>query len=277
MRKNASLLCGVFLLLVIVIFVAVYPAIAPGYYNQTDPSRAFLPPFTPSFPLGTDLLGRDMLLNLAVAGRISLFSALLTLTMEMLIGVLLGFFAAYRGGLLDKLLGFGLDIFTSLQQMVTLIALSALLSDLTGSNSGKIFTVSLTTALIFWPSVARMIRGDVLQLKASPQFLAARAQGMAGLRLLSCVIMPNLMRTLTVLSITVFGEAIMMESTVSFLGLGISDPLQSLGTLLESARNLTDLTRHAYLWLPAALLMLLTLLSLQLISLGLQKRMEGES
>ena len=127
MKKHASLIYGIILLCIIVAFATLYPQIAPGYYNQTDPALAFLPPFSNSYPLGTDMLGRDMLLNLAVAGRISLFSGLLTLVMEMVIGVLVGFFAAYRGGIPDKLLGLGLDVFNSLQHLVTLIELAALL------------------------------------------------------------------------------------------------------------------------------------------------------
>lgn len=274
MKHKRALWGGMILLAAIFAFVMLYPAVSPRYYNQTDPAKALLPPFSPTYPLGTDMLGRDMVMNLAVAGRISLLSGFLTLILEMTLGTLLGAYAALCGGIADRILGFGIDVFGSLQQTVTLIALSALLSDLIVGNTAKIFIVSLSTALIFWPGVARMVRGEVLRIKASPQMLAAKAQGMQPAALLRCLILPNLLQTLRVLSVSVFGEAILMESTISFLGLGISAPLQSLGTMLESARNLSALTRYAHLWLPAALLMLLTLLSLQLISGALQAQFE---
>ena len=196
-------------------------------------------------PLGTDELGRDVLLRLLYGGRVSLLVGVAAALAAAVIGTVIGLIAGYFGGRLDALLMRLTDGVIALPLLPLLIVLAALdlerlglPSDIATNESVSLYRIIAIVALVGWTTVARLVRGSALALRNQPFVEAARAQGAGSTRIMLVHILPNLTSPIIVATTLAAGNVILLESVLSFLGLGIQPPTPSWGNLLTNAQEL---------------------------------------
>jgi peptide/nickel transport system permease protein len=188
-----------------------------------------LPPGAPGLLAGSDVLGRDMAVGLAYGARISLLVGIASTVCAVGIGALLGAVAGYYGGLVDDLLMRVTEFFQIIPSFVLLMVLVAFLQPSLGSTV-------IGIALVTWPQVARVVRGEFLLLRSREFVQAARTLGESDIRIIFTQILPNALPPIVVVSSMLVGSAILTESALSFLGLG--DPnLLSWGSMIGGARS----------------------------------------
>ncbi len=211
--------------------------------NQVNLLARFAPPSTRHW-LGTDGLGRDIFVRLLYGGQVSLSVGLATALGAAVIGTAIGLLAGYRGGWLDAFLMRTTDSVIALPLLPLLIVLAALdlsklglPADITNSESISLYRIIVIVALVGWTSVARLVRGSALSLRERDFVLAARAQGASAARLMFVHILPNLISPIIVAMTLSIGHVILLESVLSFLGLGIQPPIASWGNLLTNAQE----------------------------------------
>ncbi len=192
--------------------------------------RPFLPPMTDMrFPLGTDTTGRDILSGLVWGGRVSLLIGLVSTIVSVVIGVLIGAIAGYGGGHIDG----ALMRFTEIFQVVPSFALALVLVAVLQPSVGSIVTA---IGVVSWPPVARLVRAEFLSLRGRDFVLAAKLQGQSALRIMFRQILPNVASPIIVMASLMVATAILLESSLSFLGLG--DPNQmSWGFMIGASRT----------------------------------------
>ena len=196
-------------------------------------------------PLGTDELGRDLLVRLLYGGQVSLFVGLTAAVAVACIGTVIGLAAGYYGGRVDALLMRFTDGIIALPLLPLLIVLAALdLAKLgfpdavVSSENISFYRIVAIVAILGWTTVARLVRGSALSLRERDFVRAAEAQGATALRIITRHILPNLASPIIVATTLSVGNVILLESVLSFLGLGIQPPIPSWGNLLTNAQEL---------------------------------------
>jgi peptide/nickel transport system permease protein len=218
----------------LVIFAAIVAValLAPFVFARgpfTIVGMPLLPPGAPGLLVGSDVLGRDMAVGLAYGARISLLVGITSTLCAVGIGVLLGAVAGYYGGWLDDLLMRVTEFFQIIPSFVLLMVLVAFLQP---SLSSTVIGIALVT----WPQVARVVRGEFLSLRGREFVQAARTLGMGDARIIFTQVLPNALPPIIVVSSMMVGTAILTESALSFLGLG--DPnLLSWGSMIGGSRS----------------------------------------
>jgi peptide/nickel transport system permease protein len=218
-----------FLLFVAIALVALLAPVIFARGPFSIVGMPLLPPGAPGLLAGSDVLGRDMAVGLAYGARISLLVGIASTVCAVGIGVLLGAAAGYYGGLVDDLLMRVTEFFQIIPSFVLLMVLVAFLQPSLGSTVVGI-------ALVTWPQVARVVRGEFLSLRSREFVQAARTLGESDARIIFTQILPNALPPIVVVSSMLVGSAILTESALSFLGLG--DPnLLSWGSMIGGARS----------------------------------------
>jgi peptide/nickel transport system permease protein len=212
--------------------------------NAVDLFNRLQPP-SAAHPLGTDEAGRDVLLRLLYGGRVSLFVGIAAALTAAVLGTAIGLTAGYFGGPLDALLMRVTDGVIALPLLPLLIVLAALDLQKLGisaetlqAESASLYRIVVIVALVGWTTVARLVRATALSLRERPFVMAARAQGASSFRIMTVHILPNLASPIIVATTLSVGNVILLESVLSFLGLGIQPPLPSWGNLLTNAQEL---------------------------------------
>ncbi len=236
----------------------------------------FAPP-SAEHPLGTDELGRDVLVRLLYGGRVSLFVGIAAALSAAAIGVVIGLLAGYFGGWIDKILMRFTDGVISLPLLPLLIVLAAVDLEKLGFAGGDetsmgLYRIVFIVALVGWTTVARLVRSTTLTLKQRPFILAAHAQGAGPLRIMGVHILPNLASPIIVATTLSAGNVILLESVLSFLGLGIQPPLPSWGNLLTNAQEL--IWNAPSLAFYPGVLIFITVIALNFIGDGLQDALD---
>ena len=210
----------------------------------TDLGARFQPP-SAAHPLGTDELGRDVLARLLFGARVSLAVGFSAAFATALIGTTIGLAAGYFGGRLDAILMRVTDGVIALPLLPLLIVLAAVDPEKLGlprafaeSESASLYRVIFIVALLGWTTVARLVRAAALGIRERPFVLAARAQGAGPGRIMRVHVLPNLASPIIVATTLSAGHVILLESVLSFLGLGIQPPTPSWGNLLANAQEL---------------------------------------
>lgn len=219
---------GVIVLLVLLTLFA--PAVAPRSPLYIDLSYKFAPPGQHGFLLGADELGRDVLSRLLYAGRISLTVGLVTALIAVVAGSLLGVVAGYYGGVWDTLVMRLADVLLAMPAIFLLLGLAAFLKP-------NAFTIMLIIGLNSWMPVARLVRGQILSLKRQEFVDAARAIGSPEVRVMLKELLPNAFAPVLVAATLTVATAILLESSLSYLGYGIQPPAASWGNMLNNAQT----------------------------------------
>lgn len=201
-------------------------------------------PSSPTHPLGTDELGRDVLVRLMYGGQVSLMVGLTATIAAALIGTAVGIISGYAGGRTDAIVMRITDGVIALPLLPLLIVLAAIdlnklgiPESLVSSEDVSLYRIISIVALAGWTTVARLVRASTLSIKTRPFVLAARAQGAGAFRIMTVHILPNLISPIIVATTLAVGNVILLESVLSFLGLGIQPPLPSWGNLLTGAQE----------------------------------------
>lgn len=257
--RNPNALFGLVFLSLMVVVALVAPVLFPG-----DPLGMVGKPFLwpgqdAAFPLGTDSMGRNVLAGLFHGARISLFVGLAATALGLGVGITVGALAGYFGGWVDDVLVRIIEIFQTLPNFVLLVVLVAIAQP-------SATTVSVAIAIVSWPMVARLTRAEFRAIREKDYVMAARSLGFHHPRIIFSEILPNALPPLIVTASVMVATAILMESALSFMGLG--DPnVVSWGSMIGNGR---ELIRTAwYLTFLPGLAIVFTVLALNLIGDGL--------
>ncbi|MBI3998131.1 MAG: ABC transporter permease [Armatimonadetes bacterium] len=228
-RRNRLAVTALTVLAGIHLAVILAPWIAPGDPDTVALVQRLLPPGQQHW-LGTDEYGRDVLTRLLYGGRVSLAVGLSSMLASMVLGVVVGALAGYSGGLTDVVLMRITDGMLAVPLFfVALMALAML--------GATILNLVLVIALTSWMTVARVVRAEVLRTRELEYVLAARAIGCSGLRILARHVVPQSIPSITVAATLGVAYAVLLESSLSFLGLGVQPPAASWGNMLSGARG----------------------------------------
>ncbi|MGH2394581.1 MAG: ABC transporter permease [Candidatus Limnocylindria bacterium] len=268
-------LAPVVLLLALLMAILVIPAVLAPWLAPHDPLEGRLahklkpPVWLPggdwTYPLGTDPLGRDMLSRLIHGARVSLSVSLVAILIGGIVGTALGLVAGYFGGWTDTLIMRGVDVAFSMPTILLALVLAAVI--------GPSFeTVILIVALLLWARYARQVRGEVLSVRERDFVAQARIVGCSHLRIIASHVLPNVTNTLIVLATLQVGYVILLEGTLSFLGVGIPPPSPAWGLMVATGRGL--IVSAWWVSFFPGLAIVLTVLTLNLLGDWLRDRFD---
>ena len=220
--------------------------------NVTDAAASkFRPVFSPGNVLGTDNLGRDYLARLLYAGQVSLFIGFMSAILALVIGVTLGILTGYFGGIIDDIINWIIITIDSIPGLVLLIIISTVFSP--DANSLILAIVFLT-----WTSTTRLVRGETFSIRSREYIISARAVGASPARIMLVHILPNVFSITIVTLARNIGIVILIESNLSFLGLGVQPPTATWGNMLSKSREFFIVAPHL-VFLPGSLITIVVL------------------
>ncbi|MBQ8946836.1 MAG: ABC transporter permease [Lachnospiraceae bacterium] len=301
LRKNRVAMVSFVIIVIITLSALIIPAFWPYKYEAmlgmnpgkpVDPSFQNLSPMTYSttelarmeagekiFPhlFGTDSAGRDYFIRVVYGTRISLAVGFFASLIVLMIGLLVGAISGYAGGKVDLIIMRIVDIIYSLPDMLMVILLATVLKTVIGDSlegtalariGANIISLFIVFALLYWVSMARLVRGQILSLREQEYVLAAQAAGAGGGWIITRHLIPNCISVIVISTALQIPSAIFTESYLSFLGLGVNAPMPSLGSLASDALN--GITSYPYRLVIPAIVISLIVLSLNLFGDGLR-------
>ncbi|PGR88162.1 peptide ABC transporter permease [Priestia megaterium] len=273
LRKNKLAISGLFFLLAMIAFSFIGPLFSP-YVNSTVNVNLMNHPPSAEHWLGTDKYGRDVLTRLMLAGQISLTVGIASMVLSVLIGSVLGAVAGFYRGIIDQVLMRLADILMSIPGLPLLLIMGAILSEWKTPSEYRIYIIMLMLSLIGWPGLARLVRGQVLSLREQPFIQAAQILGLSDKRKIFYHLIPNIFPLLLVVATLNVAGAILSESALSYLGLGVTPPTPSWGNMIDAANNLVDFKKRPWLWIPPGAAIFLTVISINLLGDGLRDALD---
>ncbi|MDJ0690388.1 MAG: ABC transporter permease [Xenococcaceae cyanobacterium MO_188.B32] len=277
-KRDRPALIGIFVLFVIVTAIVFGPIIYTTPIDKIDFSQSAIPPSW-QHPFGTNALGQDQLARVLQGGRISLTVGITAMLVAIFLGTLIGAIAGFYGGFVDSILMRLTDLFLALPQLPLLLLIVYLFRDaikaIAGPELGIFILVVLVIGGLNWMSVARLVRGNFLKLKEMEFVSAAKALGASPLRLIWVHILPNVFSVIIVAATLAVGNAIITESTLSFLGLGFPPDVPTWGRMLFDAQDYITSAPHMALF--PGLAIFLTVLSINYIGDGLRDALDPKT
>ncbi len=263
-RRNPLAIAGGVVVLVLALLAALAPLLAPYDPAAYDVKQILLPP-GPAHWFGTDQLGRDVLSRMLYGARISMSVGFVSVGIAVLIGTLIGTLAAYYGGRTDELLMRFVDLMLNFPRFFLLLTLIAFLRP-------SIFVIMAVIGLTGWMGLARLVRGEILSLKEREFVLSARALGGRDRRIMFRHILPNALVPILVSATLGVAGAILAESGLSFLGLGVQPPTPSWGNILIDGKANIEIAW----WLSVfpGMAILVTVLAYNLLGEGLRDALD---
>lgn len=253
-------------ILVIVVGAALLsPIIAP--YDPTEIAGPFAQPPSKDFWLGTDLIGRDMVSRLLYATRISLLVGVMATLISTVIGVILGLIAGYFGGVADMIIMRFTDMVMSFPYILLVLVAASIFKP-------GLWNIILILGFVDWPGIARLVRGNVLNLRETNFVKGNIVAGMPLRHILFSEILPNTVAPILVYGTSVLALSILDEAALSFLGQGVQPPTASLGNMLNGAQSLTVLTSQPWLWIPPGLLIVVIVMAINFIGDALRDALD---
>lgn len=220
--------------------------------------------------LGTDRNGMDMLTRLMYGGRVSLYIGFVVVIISTVIGVIMGGMSGFFGGWVDMLIMRIVDIFYCIPSMPIIIILGSIMDTLRVDPQVRMFYLMLILGVLGWAGTARMVRGQILSFREQEFMVAAEATGIRASRRIFRHLIPNVMPQLIVSMTMGLGSTIITEATLSFLGLGVKFPFASWGNIINDVNDTYVLTNYWFIWIPAGVLLLATVLAFNLVGDGLR-------
>jgi len=255
---------GLVLITLLLLTVLSADVIAPQGIDDQDLRKGLWPP-SREFPLGTDEFGRDMLSRIIHGARISLQVGIIATVISAVIGVILGAIAGYFGGRIDYLIQGMVDISWAFPTVLFALFLIAVLGP-------SLTNVMVSVGLGYWGGYARVVRGQVLSLREWEFITAAHAIGASDLRIMFRHIMPNIVAPVIIMSTLMMADAILIEATLSFLGMGAQPPTPSWGSILSAGRSHMRLAPWETIFPGIAIM--LTVLGFNLLGDGLRDALD---
>lgn len=292
LRKNPLAMGSIIVLILIILTIFIAPLIVPYGYDQIVKGASNLAPFQYSdrelasiaagesvFPhiFGTDSMGRDYFIRVIFGTRVSLSVGVVASILVLIIGMLWGSISGYLGGKVDLVMMRIVDIIYSLPDMLLIILLSVVLKEtltpvIKGTVLAKLGVNMISMFIVFgclyWVSMARLIRGQILTIKQNEYVLAAQCIGTSTPRIIRRHVLPNCLSVIIITTALQIPSAIFTESYLSFIGLGVSAPMPSLGSLANDARS--GLQSYPLKLIFPALMICLIVLALNLLGDGLR-------
>jgi peptide/nickel transport system permease protein len=251
----------------VIVFAAVFANIVSPYDpNKIDPAFFDKPP-SAAHVLGTDQVGRDNLSRVIYGGRVSLSVGVVAVAIYMVIGITLGAVAGYYGGTVDMIISRFIDIVLSFPNLLLILVLVSVLGP-------GLRNIMLVLGLLGWPQIARIVRAEFMHLRVQEFVTAARVLGVTTPRIIVRHIIPNAMGPILVGATFGVASAILSESGLSFLGLGVQPPTSSWGQMLNSAQSLSILEKKPWLWVPPGMMILISVLCINFIGDGLRDALD---
>jgi peptide/nickel transport system permease protein len=263
-RRHRLALVSSAVLVLLATMVLLAPWIAPYPFDAIDPTEFRKPP-SPAHIMGTDDLGRDLFTRLLFGGQISLAIGIFSALVGTGIGTLMGSLAGYYGRALDNLIMRVTDVAFSIPSLPLLIILSAY-------AKSAIPVMILVIGLLSWMSTARIVRGTVLSVRERDFTLAARAVGAKDARIIALHILPNALAPIIVGATLGVGGAIIAESSLSFLGLGVQVPTPSWGNMLQDSQS--TMASRPWLTIFPGMAILITVLGINFLGDGLRDALD---
>ncbi|GED32073.1 ABC transporter permease [Brevibacillus centrosporus] len=263
--KNKLAMAGMIIIVSLILMAVIGPFLIPYSYSEQSLLDTDLPPDLQHW-FGTDDLGRDIFARTWVGARISLFIGITAALIDLLIGVVYGAIAGYAGGKTEEVMMRIADLLYSLPHLLVTILLMVVLKP-------GLLTIILAMTATGWIGMARLVRGQVLQLKEMEYVIAAKALGSSFPRILFKHLIPNTVGPITVAMTLTIPGAIFSEATLSFLGLGVPVPLASWGTMTSDGL-VGILTGQPWRILFPAILISLTMFSFNVLGDGLRDALD---
>jgi peptide/nickel transport system permease protein len=221
-------------------------------------------------PLGLDNNGMDVMTRLMYGGRVSLLVGFVVIFLEVFIGIIVGGISGYFSGWVDTALMRFVDLFNSIPFFPMVLIFGSVMDTMEVDPMVRIFLLMAILGILGWTGVARIVRGQILSLRELDFMVATEATGIRTSRRIFKHLIPNVMPLLIVYATAGLGGIIITEATLGFLGLGVKYPLASWGSIINVASDAFVMTNYWFMWLPAGMLILLTVLGFNFVGDGLR-------
>ena len=245
-----------FIFILIVILSIVLPFVLPYGPNEITASFGGAPSAT--HWLGTDQIGRDILARVVKGVQISLLVGVSATLISSFIGVVLGLLSGYFGGALDHLLMRFTDMVMSFPYILLVLVAAAVFKP-------GLISIILILGFVDWPGMVRIVRGNVLALREAEFVKGCQVAGLPWYKILFSELLPNTIAPILIYATNVLAMSMLDEAALSFLGLGVQQPTASLGNILNSANSITVLTEKWWMWVPAGVVLVLLVVSINFI------------
>ena len=267
---NRKAVLGLIIVCFLVLAVILMPIFMKLDPYTTDRVVGFNKAPCPGHLLGTDDVGRDLFARLLYGGRISLFVGIMSTIISVLIGIPLGLIAGYFRGIAETVIMRVADAFMSFPTMVLILVLVAVFGP-------SILTVTVVIGVLGWTAIAKLIYGNVLSIREREYIQATKAIGMSTPKILLSEVLPNAIPPVWAnISFRVAG-AILTESSLSFLGMGVQTPQASWGNIIFAAQNLLVLTARPWVWFPPGICIILVVVGFNFIGEGVRDALDPKT
>ncbi|WP_445486689.1 ABC transporter permease [Niallia sp. 03133] len=269
-RQNKLAIAGLVILILLIIMAIIGPYLTKYDYRTNDLNIANQPPSAEHY-FGTDDLGRDVFARVWYGAKISLFIGVAAAAIDLIIGVLWGGIAGYRGGKTDEYMMRIADVLYGIPYLLLVILLMVVLGSQKGSIA-SLATMILAMSITGWINMARIVRGQVLSLKNQEYILASRTLGASVTRIMGKHLIPNAMGPILVTLTLTIPSAIFTEAFLSYLGLGLTPPLASWGTMAND--GIAAMTYYPWRLFFPAILICLTIFAFNVIGDGIRDALD---
>lgn len=260
LKENKAAIISLFVILVIVIFSFIGPYFNEYSYEETNYDKVYSEPSSENW-LGTDKFGRDQWTRLWEGTRVSLYIAVLAALLDILIGITYGAISAWKGGRVDNMMQRIIEILVGIPNLIVIILLIMIMKP-------GIMTIMLAMVITGWVNMARLVRGQVFKLKTQEYILASRALGAGTSRIILGHMLPNTLGIIIINLMFTIPSAIFTEAFLSFIGLGLQEPLASLGVLIND--GFQSMRNQFYLLAYPAIVIIALMVSFNMLADGLR-------
>ena len=265
--KKHKLACFGLGFIIVEVLVVVFLPILLGLDPYSVDNTGFNQAPSSAHWLGTDDIGRDMFARLLYGGRTSLLVGICSTAISILIGLPLGVLAGYYRGIMETIVMRGCDIFMSVPTMVLILVIVAVFEP-------SVVTIIVVIGITGWTGVAKLLYGNVLSVRNKEYIEAAKAIGTKDSTIIIKYVLPNSIAPLWMSMAFRISQAIITESSLSFLGAGIQPPGASWGNIIYAAQNLVVLTKRWWIWIPAGVMLMVTVISINLVGEGIRDALD---
>ena len=267
---NKKAMFGLFIVVLLALAVLLIPLFMDLDPYTTDRAAGFNKGPSETHILGTDDVGRDLFARVLYGGRVSLFVGITSTIISVLVGIPLGLIAGYFRGAAESIIMRTADAFMSFPSMVLILVLVAVFGP-------SILTVTVVIGILGWTAIAKLIYGNVLSIREREYIQAAKTSGTSTWTILFSEVLPNAIPPVWAnISFRVAG-AILTESSLSFLGMGVQTPQASWGNIIYAAQNLMVLTARPWVWIPPGVCIILVVIGFNLIGEGVRDALDPKT